>query len=223
MSLTAIAARRVSTTAKLRIVLELLRPTARLIPWRILASSMLVAVVLASFLTRHVQSVAQSVGALRAAAASIAMGASFLLDDPAERSIDHVPVSRLVRRTIRMALAAPALALGWFLVIQVAPSSQGAAVPVAALTLEFAGIVALALVAATALAPHTPEGLGGVAAGPATLVLLGAAFALSRRIPVFVAEPGDPRWTTSHHAWVVALIALMLVAGWLSRDPRRGG
>jgi hypothetical protein len=221
VSLTAARGRRVSAIPKLRIVVELLRPTARLIPWRILAGSMFGAVVLVSFLTRQVQSIAQPIGALRSAAVVLAMGASFVLDDPAEGSIDHLPVSRLVRRTVRTALALPALALGWFLALQIAPSSQGAAVPVAALTLEYAGIVALATAAAAALAPYTPEGLGGVAAGPATLLLLGAAFALSHKIPFFVSEPGDPRWTASHHGWLVALVGLVLAAGWLSRDPWR--
>src|SRR5438132_5122869 len=118
MSLTtAAAARKILSTPKLRAVVEVLRPTARLIPWRILAGSMLGAVILVSFLTRRVQSIAQPIGALRAAAVVLAMGASFVLDDPAEGSIDHLPVARLVRRALRMSPAAPALAVAWFLVL----------------------------------------------------------------------------------------------------------
>jgi len=207
--------------SRLKTVVELLHPTARLIPWRILVGSTIGAVVLVSFLTRRVPSTAQSIGALRSGVIVIAMGASFLLDDPAERSTDHLPVSRLVRRACTLLMAAPVLAIGWFLAVQAVPGTQGASLPIEALTLEFAGILALTLVAAAALAPYTPEGLGGVAAGPAVLVILGAAFPLSHRIPGFIAEPGDARWNPSHHAWAVALIALVLACAWLSRDPWR--
>src|SRR5262249_39928748 len=106
---------------------------------------------------------------LRMGAILLAMGAAFLLDDPSEETTRHVPTTMLSRRLLRASLALPVLAAAWAALLWIAlhASIVTQPFPIAALTLEAAGLVAVTLALAVGLRAFVPERLGGVAAAPA--------------------------------------------------------
>lgn len=90
-------------------------------------------------------------------------------------------------------------------------------------------MLAVTFLLAAAARRWVPERLGGVAAGPALLVLLAAAAGIGTRWPrwaMFVGTPADPRWSASHGRWLGVLVAAVLCLVVASLDPasrfRRG-
>jgi hypothetical protein len=130
-------------------------------------------------------------------------------------------------------LTLPVVALIWFLCLWLAfrtwhsPSSGGLSVepagdlPLAALTLEFAALLAVALALSAAATPFVPESMGGVAAGPILILLVLVGALLSTVAPVFVNDPTEPRWETAHEAWWGILAAGLLALAACSGDPGR--
>ena len=81
-------------------------------------------------------------------------------------------------------------------------------------------MLAVTLAAAAIAARIRGDGRGGVAAGPALLTLLAAAFLLlPPRWGLFPMGPGDPLWTAAHQRWALILLAGVLGLLWASRDP----
>src|SRR5207247_9726388 len=89
------------------------------------------------------------------AALFLSIGCGFLLDDPAEATIAGVPPVLLYRRTLRMALAIPLLAMVWASLLWYArvDGSTGA------LTVELTGMVTIAVGIAAVASPVVPDGV----------------------------------------------------------------
>ncbi|BCB88763.1 hypothetical protein [Phytohabitans suffuscus] len=98
-----------------RVLPALVVPTARAMPWRPFAAAaglglLIVAVPALSGVSLRDRDLATL---LRLAAACGAVGAAFLLDDPAARGLAAVPTPRLARQLVRAVLAALAVTVWW--------------------------------------------------------------------------------------------------------------
>jgi hypothetical protein len=161
--------------------------------------------------------------ALRIASIFLALGASFILDDPTEETTGHLPTPRWLRRAVRVGLVAPPVALTWALLIPLAMRSSvdPDPFPTSALTLELATLVIAGLAISVASARFVPEGVGGVAAGPILLGLVAAAHYLPERLAVFLLDAQAPRWHAAHDVWRVLLLITIAALLFVSRDQWR--
>jgi len=201
----------------------LIRPTLRAIPWRALAAAG--AAGLGITLTPSLvpapdaELLAQVV---RGAAVAGALGAAFLLDDPAERTLATAPSPLLLRRVLRVALVLPAGIAWWIAVLALASLLGGAeaGMPVVGLSVEAAGLSAVALALAAVGMRGATETTGGPFAAAGLLGFL----AVAARLPVpvvLLTQPGSPEWNAAHRNWL-ALLAVALVTFLLHcRDPAR--
>ena len=99
--------------------------------------------------------------------------------------------SLLLRRTLRVVLLLPATAAWWVAVVwRIRAVHPGLPLPVAALTLEAAALLAVTLALAAAGSHLAPERRGGVVAAPALLTLATAAFLLPAQVTLY-AQPGS--------------------------------
>ena len=209
-----------------RVLRPLLRATARAVNWLPLAlgASLGLAVVLVPEALTTKLTDAHLVELIRVAAACTALGAAFLLDDPATRSTPTVPTSRLARNLVRAAVAAPAIALWWGAALTLARAMahrpHETHLPAAALTVEVAALIAAALALAATAQRHTTDGNAGVIAAPAVLVLAAAIWFLPRRVALATA-PGDPHWTVSHYRWAGLLAAGVVAFVWAGHERTR--
>jgi hypothetical protein len=167
---------------------------------------------------------------LRMAALLLCLGAVFLLDDPAAVTVASVPSSLRYRRSLRVLLVSPIVAAAWIgqLVYVFVHTTNllhrdtEGLLPVWGLTLEMVAMMMTGLAIAAVAARWVPEGLGGVAAGPTLLVLLGAAMFLPGRWSLFVGSADDPQWFASHIRWAVVAVLATLLLHYASRDPAAG-
>jgi hypothetical protein len=201
----------------------LARPTAHAIKWRPMVAgavlgpaALLVPEALSSRLTgTHLTMLA------RVTAVCLALGTGFLLDDPAARSILTVPTPRLARNLVRVVLAVPAVALWWAFTLRLVKTTghHGAAahLPVAALTLEAASLLATSLALSALAQRRSADGNASIVAVPAVLLLAAIAWTLPHPVEL-VLNPGDPYWTSSHHHWAVVLATALAVFLWASHE-----
>jgi hypothetical protein len=101
----------------------------------------------------------------------------------------------------------------------------GGLLPIWGLTVEMVAMMMTGMAIAALATRWVPEGLGGVAAGPTLLVLLGAAAFLPYRWTLFPDSLGDPQWSAAHARWAVILVLATVLFVYFSRDPaaRRPG
>jgi len=213
-----------------RVAGALVGPTVRAMGWRPMSAAAavgLVAVAVPAALTVEL-SVADLTRLLRLAAACGGLAVAFLLDDPAARSTQTVPTSRLVRHAVRAAVAVPAAAAWWAAVLAVtAAGAEGAArgaSPLGALTLE-AGAIGVAALALAACGLRAADSTGSPLAVPAVPIVLAGATLLPDRLALFVADPNHPDWSAAHDRWRLVLAVALAGAVLASRDPaprRRG-
>jgi hypothetical protein len=182
----------------IRILYPLLRPTAHAIRWYPLtvgAALGLAIVLIPEALTTKLSD-ANLVDLIRISAACTALGAAFLLDDPATRSTPTVPTPRLARNLVRVAVAAPAIALWWGALLTLAQAMtdrpHATHLPAAALTLEAATLATTALALAAAARRHTADGNTGVIAAPTLVVLAAATRFLPRKVALTTTPRGPP-------------------------------
>jgi hypothetical protein len=206
-----------------RILFPLLRSTAHAVSWRpmVVGAALGLAILLvpealtARLTGTHLTTLA------RIAAICVALGAAFLLDDPATRSTPTVPTPRLARNLVRVTLAGPAVALWWTLTLGLAKTTghhaAAAHLPVAALTLEAATLLAAAFALAAIAQRRTTDGNTGVVAAPAVLLLAAVAWFLPYRAALIVA-PTDPHWAASHYRWTAVLAAAIAAFLWASHE-----
>ena len=209
-----------------RTLFPLLRSTAHAITWRPMVigaalgpAILLVPEALTARLTgTHLTTLA------RIAAICVALGAAFLLDDPATRSTPTVPTPRLTRNLVRVTLAVPAVALWWTLTLGLVKTTghhaAAAHLPVAALTLEAATLLAAALALAAIAQRRTADGNAGVIAAPAVLLLAAAAWLLPHPAALIL-TPTDPHWTASHYRWAAVLATALVAFLWASHERER--
>lgn len=202
-------------------VSELLWPVVRTMPWRMIAAAAGLGLLLAAYpgLTEDEPGGRPALIALRASAVAFALGAAFLLDDPARHTTAAVPTRRALRHGLRLALLVAVAALWWAASLLAVP--EPARPPVAAMTVEAATALALALTGA-ALAVRR-----GDSARPGQAVagfVLGCAILTPLLCPddwaLFVG-PDDPRWAAAHDRWTVLLCAVLLTGAVAVTEPVR--
>jgi fluoroquinolone transport system permease protein len=139
---------------------------------------------------------------LRVAMTVGALGCAFLLDDPSEPTTEGVVGSLRLRRSLRVALLLPATAVWWVAVVwRVQAVQPRLPLPVAALTLEAAALLAVTMALAAAGSRLAPERRGGVVAAPALLALTSAA------------------WDGAHQRWALLLGLALAAFAAAGRDP----
>ena len=127
--------------------------------------------------------------------------------------------SLLLRRTLRVALLLPATAAWWVAVVwRVRAVYPGLSLPVAALTLEAAALLAVTVALAAAGSRLAPERRGGVVAAPALLALASAACLLPAQVALY-AQPGSAAWDGAHRRWALLLGLALAAFAVASRDP----
>lgn len=219
---------------RLDLVRVLVGPTVRSMPWVPLAVAALTAPLTTHFLAGgSMHGLSDRLNALRIAGTAVAVAMGFVLDDPAREGTQHQPVPLLLRRSLRAGLALPVVASIWLLCLWLAfrtwpPASAGMEsvepagdLPLAALTLEFAGLVAVALALSAAATPFVPEAMGGVAAGPILILLVLVGALLSTVVPLFVGDPTEPSWQAAHKTWWAILATALAAFALWSGDPGR--
>jgi hypothetical protein len=209
-----------------RTLYPMLRSTAHAITWRPTAAGAclgLAILLVPEALTTRLTGTQLTMLA-RLAAICVALGAAFLLDDPATRSTPTVPTSRLARNLVRVALAGPAVALWWALALGLAKTTGHPAatahLPVGALTLEAATLLAAALALAAIAQRRSPDGNTGVLAAPALLLIAAVTWYLPHPAALIL-TPADPNWTASHGRWAAVLATALVGFWWAGHEPAR--
>lgn len=221
---------------------QLVPSSARLVPWWHLAAGAVLALVPIWLTQRGPQaSPAGTVSMLRLAMLPLAVSAAFTLDDPTLNSTAHAPMPVAGRLSVRLALILPVIAASWVGLLGFAASASGLAastaagwalLPVGALSLELAALLALTLAAARVAGRWLSMDDGGLAAGPATLAIAFVlyflvpsrwAFYLPYRASAFTgrAPRGLTDWTAAHQRWAALGLAALFMLAWFSRDPGR--
>ncbi len=185
-------------------------PALRVVSWQPLATAMAVGIVIvatgspASVMTR-----------LAIAAAAVAAGTAFTLDDPASVTLAASPTSRPARRFARVACVAVVTGMWWAAAAAVASSRMGA-LPLRGLALELAAFVAVALAVSATAASQGDQTGGGVAGVVVVVACYGSTFLPPRwwlPFPAYPSAPGASARLTATFALAACLLAVT------SRDP----
>jgi hypothetical protein len=206
---------------QLRLVPALVVPTARTVGWAAPLAGFALSLGLLALAVRPGLELpaGRLVLWLRLAMTVGALGCAFLLDDPSEPTTEGVAGSLLLRRSLRVALLLPATAAWWVGVVwRVQAVHPGLPLPVAALTLEAAALLAVTVALAAAGSRLAPERRGGVVAAPALLALTSAAFLLPAQVTLY-AQPGSAAWDGAHRRWALLLGLALAAFALASRDP----
>ncbi|MEZ3182476.1 ABC transporter [Streptomyces pimonensis] len=199
----------------------MLRPTVRTVPWRVIGAAGTLGLLLAAAprLTGGEADARLALNALRAAAVAFALGAAFVLDDPARHTTAAVPTRRAVRHGLRVLLVAPVAAVWWTAALLLVPGS--ARPPAAGITLEAATALALAL-AGAALTIHRGD-VTRPGQAVAAFLLVGSVLA-----PLLVpggwglfTTPDDTGWAAAHDRWAALLCVTVVVGVVCAAEPRR--
>ncbi|MFF4016738.1 hypothetical protein [Streptomyces sp. NPDC001843] len=149
---------------------------------------------------------------IRAGAVLLAVGAAFVLDDPAAATTEVVPVPRWVPRAVRAAIAVVSVTALWTGVLvlgarAVAPEERDL-LPGWGLTLEAAGLLAAVLALAALGLRRTAGTSGGTLAAPGAVlcVLVCVPIPLPTGLQPF-AQPLSAGWDPSRRLWAALLCA----------------
>lgn len=154
----------------------------------------------------------------RLALVALAAAAAFVLDEPAAAAVDAVPRTRRRRTGARATVVALPFAVWTGGVLALKLRNSGT--PAAALLIEGAGVLALALALAAALRRWGRNEPGDVVASAvgATILALLLFNPFSRWVPLF---PVADRWVLSSACWGALTVAAMGIAVTASGDPFR--
>ena len=202
-----------------RVALAAGLPVTRAMSWGPLAGGGVTALAVVVWLRTRDAGAAGLIGGLRIGAVLLAAGAAFALDDPAATTLASSPTPLSARRSLRLALALGACSAGWAAMLAIA---GGPTHPAAAgLSVEAAGMLALALAAASVAAPWIPNGLGGLAGGPTLVSFLLAAMIVQQHWPQWglLELPGTPAWEAAQVRWLVVACAGGTLVALAGLDP----
>lgn len=196
-------------------------PVTRAISWGPLAGGSVIALAVVVWLRVRGAGTVGLIGGLRVGAVLLAAGAAFALDDPAATTLASSPTPLSTRRSLRLALALAACFAAWTTMLLVAGGPARAAA--AGLSLEAAGMLAVALAAASVAAPRVANGLGGLAGGPTLVSFLLAAMVVQQHWPHWslLAFPGTAAWEAAQLRWLILACAGSTLVGLAARDPAR--
>jgi hypothetical protein len=156
---------------------------------------------------------------LRGVGAVLATAVVGAVVDPARALVAPLPVPLWWRSVLRLLVVLVPAAAVWCAALAWVVQGAGAAVPVGALSVEAAAVLAVGLALAGGLARWRDLDDPGVVAGPAVLCLGLLAWQLPPRVALLVL-PG-PQWTAAHARWAAVLGAALVVAVLSVRDPAR--
>ena len=162
----------------------------------------------------------ESLWLLRAVALALAAAVPFALDDRSRRTVAAAPTSLAARTLAVLGLAVVPAAAVWAGACAWVAVRTAQPVPVAALTLEAAGVTAAAVAAALVLVRWREVDDPGALTAPLVLAL----GLLLPRLPswaALVTEPG-PGWTAAHLRWAAVLALALGAAAAAVTDPGRG-
>lgn len=206
---------------RMRQAFQLLQPTARAMSWHppLWAGALGLAYVAKEAPGAYI---GHRILVLRVAVLLLCMGTAFVLDDPTEETIGHVPTPLVMRRTLRVVLVLPLVSTMWFVMSRVAgtvPAREGGPMPIGDLTIEAATLLAIALTSACVGAKLTADRLGGIVAAPAVFALIGIAMFLPPDQRMILGSPADARWEDAHDWWAAVLAGVIVCFGWFNRAP----
>lgn len=173
---------------------------------------------------RHCLQLPVRVQAVRIGAVLLAVGAAFILDDPAGDIVVYSPTPLWLQRFMRVLIALPPLAIAWIICLHLARTASFAPAhfPWGALTLEVTALAAVGAATSAAVAWRVLGGRAGLVAGPALLGLVGVMVALpGPRGYLLVASPASKDWGASHRPWEIVLILALATLAQFSHDPAR--
>ena len=195
-------------------------PVTRAVSWGPLAGGCVTALALVVWLRTRDAGTAGLIGGLRIGAVLLAAGAAFALDDAAATTLASSPTPLSARRSLRLALTVGACLAAWTALLGIAGVPTHAA---AGLSVEAAGMLAVALAAASVAGPWIGNGLGGLAGGPTLVSFLLAAMIVQQHWPrwALLAFPGTPAWEAAHARWLVLAGAGSALVALAALDPAR--
>jgi hypothetical protein len=213
----------VTGAARLRLMRELLRPVARSLPWTVLAGGggLGLALPIMAWLIWADMGPGEMLTLLRLAALCGAMAAACALDDPARPTTGVVPVPRAARQGLRLCLVLVAAAGWWGSVLGVAALLGPDGLPAGAVTLEAAGLFALAFLLASGAVRFSAAAVPGPFAAGALLALFVAAFALLPDDVTPFVPLGDDDWGRAHQLWALLLAGAAAAWAGCAREPAR--
>lgn len=230
-------------TRRVRAAASLLGPTAKLVPWaHVCAGTVLAFGVVSAVRGNEWADVPAVVHAVRVGAVAIAVSLAFVFDDPTEAMLAGTPVTVAVRRSVRLVVVLPLVALLWVGLLwwawstpaiqQTTASWPGLPLPVSALTLEVGALAAVALASSAVSMWRSRSTTGGLVAGPAGLAAAAALLLLPPSLALWVPyAPAPPvnsvtdarwlAWVAAHQRWAALIVfGLLGIALW-SRDRAR--
>ena len=205
---------------RLRQLPPLVQPLVGALRWQPALGAAALAVLLVVWRAEAMHDPGAALQVLRGVTVLLALGAAFLLDDPAAGTLAASPTSLSWRRSVRLAAVVVLVGPPWALAVLTARARAGD-VPVAGLTVELAALVAVALAAAAALARWADAREPGVLVVP---LVVGAALAMTT-VPARWAllVPPGPEWEPAHQRWALLAAAAVVVLALCTRDPARSG
>jgi hypothetical protein len=162
---------------------------------------------------------------LRVAAATLATGAAFLLNDPAMKTTSVLPVSRATRYIARMLQCTAIVACWWAIVFSLvslrASDQTWHELPKLGLLLEGNTMLLIAVTAAAWLRSLL-DGKPGLAAGTLLLGVVISAALLPTKAHVLI-QPGDPRWVAAQRFWGLLFVGMLVAFALAARERTTRG
>jgi hypothetical protein len=218
------------TARQVPVVSELIRPTLRSTAWgQLITGGALTVLLVLAVCGRADLWIGEVVDRLRIAMVLLAVGAAGTFDDPTRPHLDSTPVRRAIRQSLRLVVAASVTSGSWAIALVLAEHHpmlghhRPRGLPLAAVSVEAAGLVALTL--AVAAVVGRPRGTPAVLAGAGTALTAPPVVAMwtplrHAMFPSFQGET-DPAWLAAHQRWLAVAVVAAVVVGWALRDPAR--
>lgn len=196
----------------------LVQAAARALPRRALSLHLAAAAALPAAAWAGLDDDRTAVAVLRGVAVLLAAALALAVDEAGAALLDASPTPLRQRLAARLLVCAAAATPLWAAALAAA-AARGATVPVGALTVELAALVAVGLVAPAALRRWARVAQPALVTGPLLLAgLLGAAH-LPAGAALLVSTPLDPAWADAHLRWSLLLLGALAGLALAARDP----